>query len=529
MSSTPPSGQSSTQRDWVPAPVPAPDTAAALAAVRAVVDAGPFTDTWESLAAYEVPQWFRDAKFGVFVHWGVFSVPAFGNEWYPRNSYTPGSREFEHHRAVHGDHADVGYKDFIPRFTMDRLDPAGLAQLFRRAGAQFVVPVAEHHDGIALYDEPRTRWSSVNVGPHRDLLGDVLDACDEQWLVRGASTHRAEHWFFFHPGRSFPSDVRDDAEFADLYGPAMPQSTGPTEAYLEDWLLRTVRIVDRYRPQVLWFDWWIEHPAFEPYLRTLAAYYYNRAAQWGRGVVLQHKWKAFPEGTAVLDVERGSMAGTHPLPWQNDTSVSRTSWGWVEGHEHKSVVDLVGELVDVVAKNGCLLLNIGPKPDGTVPAEEVALLEGVGAWLQLFGEAVYGTRPWTVPGEGPTAVPQGSFTDQRPLGYTFADLRFTQRRDVGSTSVYVLGVVRPEDGVVRVRSFGAASALSPGDVSSVHLIGTPAPLHVERTDDALLVTLPSPLPEAAAAVPGFALRLTVPDPAAPAPRALLLPDMMGGG
>jgi alpha-L-fucosidase len=275
-------------RSWVPDPVVVPDTDAGLAAVRAVLDAGPFTDTWESLAGYEVPRWFRDAKFGVFIHWGAYSVPAFGNEWYPRNSYQQGSPEFVHHRDVHGDHADVGYKDFLPRFTMERFDPAGTAQLLRRAGAQFVVPVAEHHDGLALYDEPRSRWTTVNVGPHRDLLGDLLEACGDQWIVPGASSHRAEHWFFFHPGRSFASDVRDDPEFADLYGPAMPQATGPSQAYLEDWLLRTVGIIDRYRPQVLWFDWWIEHPAFEPYLRQLAAYYYNRAAQWGRGVVIQH-------------------------------------------------------------------------------------------------------------------------------------------------------------------------------------------------------------------------------------------------
>jgi len=519
----------STDRSWVPAPVEVPDTQAALAAVRAVIDAGPFTDTWESLAAYEVPDWFRDAKFGIFMHWGAYSVPAFGNEWYPRRMYQQGTPEHAHHREVHGDHAEVGYKDFLPRFTMDAFDPAGMAQLFRRAGAQFVVPVAEHHDGFPLYDEPRTRWNATKVGPGRDVLGEVLDACDEQWIVRGASSHRAEHWFFFHPGRAFASDVRDDPEFADLYGPAMPQATGPTEAYLEDWLLRTVRIIDGYRPQVLWFDWWIEHPAFEPYRLMLAAYYYNRAAQWGRGVVLQHKWEAFREGTAVLDVERGGMADVQERPWQNDTSVSRTSWGWVEGHEWKNAQDLVGELVDVVSKNGCLLLNIGPKPDGTIPAEEVELLEGLGAWLTVNGEAVYGTRPWRVPGEGPTAVPEGSFTDAASLPFTPADLRFTQRVEVGRTSLYAMGMVRPQDGVVRIRSLGGASSMSVRDLAEVLLLGHPTPLEVRRTDDALEVVLPSPLPAAVEAVPGFALKLVLPDPAAPAPRALLLPEGEGGG
>jgi len=520
---------SATDRSWVPAPVEVPDTQAALADVRAVVDAGPFTDTWESLTGYEVPDWFRDAKFGIFMHWGAYSVPAFGNEWYPRRMYQQGTPEHAHHREVHGDHAEVGYKDFLPRFTMDAFDPAGMAQLFRRAGAQFVVPVAEHHDGFPMYDEPRTRWNATKVGPKRDVLGDVLDACDDQWIVRGASSHRAEHWFFFHPGRAFASDVRDDPEFADLYGPAMPQATGPNEAYLEDWLLRTARIIDAYRPQVLWFDWWIEHPAFEPYRRLLAAYYYNRAAQWGRGVVIQYKWEAFRPGTAVLDVERGGMADVQERPWQNDTSVSRTSWGWIEGHEWKTPVDLVGELVDVVAKNGCLLLNIGPKPDGTIPPEEAALLEGLGAWLTVNGEAVYGTRPWRVPSEGPTAVPEGSFTDAASLPFTAADLRFTQRAEVGQTSLYAMGMVRPEDGVVRIRSLGGASSMSVRDLGEVRLLGHPTPLEVRRTDDALEVVLPSPLPAAVEAVPGFALRLVLPDPAAPAPRALLLPEGEGGG
>lgn len=505
-------------RSWVPAPVDVPDADAALAEVRAVVAAGPFTDTWESLAAYEVPEWFRDAKLGIFVHWGAFSVPAFGNEWYPRLMYQQGTPEHAHHRGVHGDPAEVGYKDFLPRFTMEHLDPTGLAQLFRRSGAQYVVPVAEHHDGLALYDEPRSRWTSVHVGPQRDLLGDLLSACDDQWLVRGASSHRAEHWFFFHPGRALPSDVRDDAEFADLYGPAQPQETGPSDVYLQDWLLRTVRIIDRYRPQVLWFDWWVEHPAFEPWLRLLAAYYYDRAAQWGRGVVLQHKWAAFPEGTAVLDIERGAMPDVRPLPWQNDTSVSRTSWGWVEGHDHKSVVDLVAELLDVVAKNGCLLLNIGPKPDGSVDDTERALLEGLGDWLAVNGEAVYGTRPWRVAAEGPTTVPAGSFTDAAPLALTAADVRYTQRRLAGpATDVYAAGVVRPEDGVVRLRSFGRASALAPEPPSEVHLLGHAAPLRWERTDDALLVHLPAESPGAI----GYALRLTVPDPPGPAPRSLV--------
>ena len=297
-----------------------------LARVRAVAAGGPYRPEWGSLQQYRVPRWYEDAKFGVFVHWGVYSVPAFSNEWYARTMYQQGTAEFEHHRSTYGPQDRFGYKDFIERFDAARFDPQQWAATFHRAGAQFVVPVAEHHDGFAMYDTARSRWNAAAVGPRRDVLGELGEAVRRCGMVLGASSHRAEHWWFMNGGTAFDSDVRDPA-LADLYGPAMPEETAPNEQFLEDWLLRTVEVVDRYRPQVLWFDWWIEQPAFEPYLRLLAAYYYNEAARWGRGVVINHKWAAFPEGSAVHDVERGALPGTHPRTWQNDTAVSRTSWG----------------------------------------------------------------------------------------------------------------------------------------------------------------------------------------------------------
>jgi len=299
----------------LPDPVDVSDNTEALRAVQAVVDAGPFDATWESLAAYEPPRWYEDAKFGVFLHWGVYSVPAFGNEWYSREMYREGTAAYEHHVATYGPQRDFGYKDFIPSFTMEQFDPTAWAALFRRAGAQFVVPVAEHHDGFAMYDTARSRWSAAQMGPRRDVFGDLSRAVDDAWMVRGASSHRAEHWFFMNGGARFDSDVLDP-RWNDFYGPAQREETAPNERFLEDWLLRTVEVIDRYRPQVLWFDWWIEQPAFAPVLRTLAAYYYNRAAEWGREVVINHKWDAFAPGTAVYDIERGATARIEPVVWQ---------------------------------------------------------------------------------------------------------------------------------------------------------------------------------------------------------------------
>ncbi|GAB3216466.1 alpha-L-fucosidase [Kineococcus gypseus] len=474
----------------LPPPVDVSDNTAALAAVRAVVERGPYTDEWSSLSRYSPPRWYEDAKFGIFVHWGVYSVPAFRNEWYPRTMYQAGRPEFEHHGRTHGPQSEFGYKDFIPSFTMGSFDPVEWAALFRRAGAQFVVPVAEHHDGFALYDTARSRWSAARMGPGRDVFGDLLRAVDDAWMVRGASSHRAEHWFFMNPGTRFDSDVRDP-RWQDLYGPAQRDETAPSERFLEDWLLRCVEVVDRYRPQVFWFDWWIEQPAFEPYLRRFAAYFYNRAAEWGREVVINAKWGAFPAGSAVHDVERGTLRGTSATLWQNDTSVSRSSWCWVDSHDHKSADDLVAELADVVAKNGVLLLNVGPTPEGTIAAPERALLEQLGDWLTRNGEAVYGTRPWRVHGEGPTRAAAGSFADGTAAGYTGADVRFTRRRDAVGDYVYAILLAEPDGGTARVRAFGADSALLEQEVREVGVLGVDGPVEWRREPAELVVRLPA--------------------------------------
>jgi alpha-L-fucosidase len=464
-----------------------------LERIAGVIAAGPFTDTWESLAGYEPPRWFVDGKFGIFIHWGVYAVPAFGNEWYARHMYVEGRPEFEHHRATYGPQDVFGYKDFIEHFTASAYDPAAWAQLFRQAGAQFVVPVAEHHDGFAMYDTGRSRWKATEMGPKRDVIGDLADAVRHQSLVFGASSHRAEHWWFMNGGTRFPSDVLDP-ETADFYGPAQSQAMQPNDQYLIDWFLRTVEIIDSYEPQVLWFDWWIEQPVFEPWLRKIAAYYYNRAATWGRGVVIQYKYEAFRPGTAVFDIERGALAGIHPRVWQNDTSVSRNSWSWIEGHDYKTAAELIAELVDVVAKNGVLLLNIGPKPDGTIAEPEQELLRSIGAWLGVHGEAIYGTRPWTVAVEGPSEQRSGYFTDASSTRYTSADLRFTHRKGVEGEFLYATALDWPADGRLRIASLGRSSGLVTGEIGAVEVLGHPGEVTWMRDPDGLHVQLPTERP-----------------------------------
>ncbi len=461
--------------------------------INHVIAGGPFEDTWESLAAYQPPRWFCEAKFGIFIHWGVYSVPAFGNEWYARNMYQQGRPEYEHHRATYGPQDEFGYKDFIKDFTAEAYDPAFWAQLFREAGAQFVVPVAEHHDGFAMYDSDRSRWKATEMGPKRDVIGDLAEAARHQSLVFGASTHRAEHWWFMNGGTHFPSDVLEP-ETADFYGPAQSEAMQPNDQYLIDWFLRTIEIIDKYGPQVLWFDWWIEQPAFEPWLRKIAAYYYNRAHASSRGVVIQYKYEAFRPGTAIFDIERGALDGIHPRVWQNDTSVSRNSWSYIEGHDYKNAAEIICELVDVVSKNGVLLLNIGPKPDGTIPEPEQELLRAVGRWLGVHGQAIYGTRPWKIAAEGPSEQRSGYFTDSASTSYTSQDIRFTYRDGVEGEFIYATALAWPSDGELLVTSLGRQAGLGIEQIGGVEVLGHPGEVTWSLETAGLSVQLPSEPP-----------------------------------
>jgi alpha-L-fucosidase len=454
-----------------------------------VIGAGPYQASWESLEKYTSPEWYVDGKFGIFIHWGVYAVPAFGSEWYPRNMYEQGSKAFEHHVATYGPQTEFGYKDFIPQFKAEKYDPGHWAALFKSAGAKFVVPVAEHHDGFPLYDTALSDWCATKLGPKRDLIGDLAAAVRQQGMVFGASSHRAEHWWFFDGGMKFPSDVQD-TRFLVLYGPAQPEKGAPPdEEFLDDWLARTCELVDRYQPQLVWFDWWIEQPVFQPYLQRFAAYYYNRGAEWKLGVAINYKNEAFPVQTAVFDVERGQLAGIRPQFWQTDTSISKNSWGYVGHQEYKSAGEIVGDLIDIVSKNGALLLNIGPRPDGTIPEPEERTLREIGEWLSINGEAIYGTRPWKEFGEGPTEVVEGSFNDTKRQPFTGQDIRFTTR---GST-LYAIALAWPGEQLT-IRSLGSASPHVSGEVTGVTLLGHPGKLEWSRTESGLTIKLPARKP-----------------------------------
>ncbi|NLW11363.1 MAG: alpha-L-fucosidase [Clostridiaceae bacterium] len=453
---------------------------AKLKQINEMIDQGPFSDSWDSLANRRIPQWYKNAKFGIFIHWGVYSVPAYANEWYPRGMYIQGSDEFNHHVETYGPHNKFGYKDFIPMFEAEKFDADEWAELFKEAGAKYVIPVAEHHDGFQMYRSEISKWNAAEMGPRRDIIGELTEAFGRHGLVSGASTHRVEHWFFMGHGKEFDSDIKEPLQRGDFYWPAMPEQNHydlfseptPTHEFLEDWLVRCCEIVDRFQPKIVYFDWWIQHQSVKPYLKKFAAYYYNHAAKNGYEAVINYKHDAFQFGTAVVDIERGQFSEVKPFWWQTDTSIAKNSWCYTENNDFKKTEVILCDLVDIVSKNGCMLLNVGPKADGTICDEEKKVLKEIGSWLKTNGEAVFDTNIWRLAGEGPTKVEEGHFTDSKDKEFTAEDFRFT----VKGSYLYATCLNYPENGQVCIKSLAENDAsklpLFHGIIKEVDVLGS---------------------------------------------------------
>ena len=456
---------------------------------------GPYRADWQSLQKYEVPDWYKDAKFGIFIHWGVYSVPAYGNEWYPRNMYRKDSDEYKHHLGTYGPQTKFGYKDFIPLFHAEKFDPAAWARLFKEAGAKYVVPVFEHHDGFAMYDSGLSDWTAAKMGPHRDLFGDLAKAVRAEGLHLGASSHRVEHNFFLEGGRQIESDV-NDPQFASFYGPAhtwmeskqslLTDWTYVSNAYLDDWLARDAEIVKKYKPELFYFDWWIGQPTVRQHVMDFAAFYYNDAAKRGSVSVINYKLDAMEKHSAVLDVERGQLSDIRPLYWQTDTSISNKSWGYIEHDSFKSSQTIVHQLVDIVSKNGNLLVNFGPRSDGTIPEEVQSVLREVGSWLKINGEGIYGTRAWKIYGEGPTKIVEGQFHDTDAQPFAEHDFRFTTKNGM----LYAIELGWPSGGEAVIHSLGTAQ-LDGQKIDAVSLLGSSSPIIFEAQPDGLHIRVPA--------------------------------------
>lgn len=348
---------------------------------------------WDSLTKHPVPEWFKDAKFGIYAHLGVYCVPAYHSEWYPRYMYYSEEHPvIKHHEETYGKREDFGYKDFIPMFKMENFNAKEWAALYKRAGAKFAGPVAEHHDGFSMWDSKVNRWNAKDMGPKRDVVGELIKALKKEDLKVITSFHHAFNitgYFGKIPG----TDSADPA-YGDLYG----KFENPTEGY-DRWLEKIKEVIDAYEPDQIWFDWGLRGIPME-YRRKMASYYYAQEKKWGKEVIITRKLDQLPDGVGVLDFERGGSRDKTPYLWQTDDSNSRNTWSWREGMDLRSTRSVLHELVDIVSKNGVLLLNVCPKADGTISDDQKQMLYEIGDWLEINGEAIYKTRPWRVHGEG---------------------------------------------------------------------------------------------------------------------------------
>jgi alpha-L-fucosidase len=456
----------------------------------APIPAGPYQANWDSVRQhYRTPEWFRDAKFGIFLHWGLYSVPGYGSEWYEKHMYgNPGIVKW--HAEHFGPQDKFGYKDLIPLFTCAKYDPDEWAALFKKSGARYVVPTAEHHDGWALWDSALTKWDSKDTGPHRDLIGELAIAVRKQGLKFGVSNHRIEHYTFINPLPDLKSDL-DDPAFDDFYWHAN-HSDKRLQAFLSDWVARNYELIDKYQPDLIYFDNGVNHRVYDPLKLKVAAYYFNRAAQWGKEVSFATKSDAYLAGS-IKDYERQSRAPTtlQTEVFQVDDSVHQR-WGYLADAQYWKVDTIIVRLVENVCRNGNLLLNFSPRADGTIPEEQKKLLLGIGAWLDVNGDAIYGTRPWTTIGEGTLVLPRG----QR---YSSKDIRFTTKGD----ALYAIIMAWPENGVVLISSL-TSEATPAGKTVQVELLGHGGRLEFSQDAAGLKVKLPATKPCATA----YSLKIT---------------------
>ncbi|MFX0099118.1 MAG: alpha-L-fucosidase, partial [Candidatus Hodarchaeota archaeon] len=325
-----------------------------------------YEETWNSLKRHRAPEWLDDAKYGIYFHWGVYSVPAFGNEWYPNRMYSIGDI-YEHHAKTYGEPDEFGYKDFIPDFTAEHFDADEWAKLFKDAGASFAGPVAEHHDGFSMWASKVNPWNAAAMGPKRDIVGELEKAIRKQDMKFICTFHHAQNWYHYYHSEGLDTS---DPKYEKLYGKPHPavNNEGPSgythdrpdKEFLEFWFAKWKEVIDNYLPDLIWFDFglkWIH----DKYKRKMVAYYYNKAEEVGKEVEIFYKDHNLPPGVGVLDYERGRSDKLTHYKWITDTTIGWKSWSYVEGEEFKPASTLVHNFIDRISKNGYLLLNFGPK------------------------------------------------------------------------------------------------------------------------------------------------------------------------
>lgn len=458
---------------------------------------------WSEFEDYDrQPEWFQDAKLGIYFHWGVYSVPAFGNEWYPRNMHFEGKKEYDHHIETYGPLDEFGYHDFVPMFKAEHFDAAEWADLFKKAGARFAGPVAEHHDGFAMWDSEVTPWNVADKGPMRDITGEIEKAVRSEGMKFIATFHHARNLQRPEedPDRKYPhrwyqrdshfptvegfATVSEDAELKYLYG-----NMDEAQWLEEVWLGKLKEVIDKYSPDIIWFDSWL-HEIPESYRLEYLQYYNGEAAKKGQDVVTTFKQHDLPDNVAVFNIEKGGKTEISEDVWQSDDTISLGSWCYTESLRIKPASMVVHGLIDIVSKNGVLLLNVSPKADGTIPENQRDVLLRMGQWLERNGEAIYETRPWLVHGEGPTGWEKGTHGGMKTTNvYTSEDKRYTRSKDGSFVFAHVLG--EPEvGGEIVLSSFSKNAVGAKVGISEITIIGSDESVKWSRSDDGIHIEAP---------------------------------------
>ena len=451
---------------------------------------GPYQPNWDSLISYDVPDWMLDAKFGLYAHWGVYSVPGFGNEWYGKRVYEPDHEKFPcHHEHVkrYGPLNKFGYKDLIPLFMAEQYDPNAWAKLFAQSGAKYGGFSLAHHDGYGLWDSDVYKWNVGKMGPKRDLYGELVDALRAHDLRIVAPFHIVRTFNWFLPGWNQFIKELDHAtieqgkrEGWDIFDPAYAdfywnQEVGSDyDEFLNLWRAKIVEVIDRYRPDLMWFDGGeFRDSPYEYHTLEILCHYFNRSEEWGKRVTVLNKLPSnlkqnFPPEFGVLNFEAGrSRTGELARPWNDDLQIGTPSWGWIENQTYLTGKEVLHNLIDRVARGGSLMLSLSPKADGTIPEPQQQALRDVGAWLDQFGESIYNTRGWTVHGEGDDERfmdRSGHMPKWDLSGCTADDKRYTQSKDGSVIYAFTLG--RPQGHVV-FESLGRDAGLLDRTVESV--------------------------------------------------------------
>jgi alpha-L-fucosidase len=505
---------------------------------------GKFQPAWESLKKYEVPEWFRDAKFGIWAHWGPQCQPARG-DWYARNMYVQGEWQYEEHLKLYGHPSKVGFKDVIHSWKAEKWNPEKLLALYQRAGARYFFALANHHDNFDLWNSKFQPWNSVKMGPQKDLIAGWAAAARKHGMKFGVSVHAAHAWSWYEPSQGAdntgplagvpydgkltkadgmgtwwdgydPQDLYEQrhapsSNFSDpksIWGDRWNWGNGvstPDLAFCEKFYNRTVDLIDQVHPDLIYFDdtalplW----PVSDAGLK-LAAHFYNRSNQWhgDDGVLFGKVLELNQRHCMALDIERGRSNQIEPLPWQTDTCLG--SWHYDQGiferHGYKSAQTVVHTLIDVVSKNGNLLLSVPLRGDGTPDSDEIAIVEGIAAWMQINEEAIHGTRPWKVMGEGPQmAVTQPSkgenFNEDKVKPFSAADVRFTRKGD----TLYAILMGAPKTAVA-IKSLGSAAQLLDAPIGSITMLGSKEKIVWSQSADALTIEAPHAVPNEIAVV-----------------------------